>query len=257
MRKGKRFIFIGDQKQLPPVLLSRSVLDKDTLSIFSRLTSQQADHTVMLNETYRMNRWLTDWPSRTFYSGKLVATGANRERQLTLASYPSCFASVFQADANAVFIPVRDATARNRSQPDAALAAELCQTALAGGLLPTQIGVVTPYRSQGRAIRKELARRLGYEEARQIVADTVERMQGQERELVILSLTSGDKVFLAAVAEFFFQPERLNVSITRAKTKLIVIGPEPENLPPVENEVIRHWMELYKGFICQCVRVEV
>ncbi|MDR1461583.1 MAG: AAA family ATPase, partial [Azoarcus sp.] len=60
MRKGKRFIFIGDQRQLPPVLLSRSVLDKEAHSVFSRLTSRKAEHLVMLDETYRMNRWLTD-----------------------------------------------------------------------------------------------------------------------------------------------------------------------------------------------------
>ena len=75
MRKGKRFIFIGDQKQFPPVLLSRSILSKDSYSVFATLTAQEADHTVMLNETFRMNRWLADWPSRNYYAGQLQSAG--------------------------------------------------------------------------------------------------------------------------------------------------------------------------------------
>lgn len=57
-----------------------------------------------------------------------------------------------------------------------------------------------------------------------IVTDTVERMQGQERDLVILSLTTSNPAFAAQLAEFFFQPERLNVAITRPRTKLVIVG---------------------------------
>jgi DNA replication ATP-dependent helicase Dna2 len=98
---------------------------------------------------------------------------------------------------------------------------------------------------------------LGPDAARDVVADTVERMQGQERELIILSLASGDEVFLGAVAEFFFQPQRLNVSITRAKSKLIVIGPQPAAVPKLETSHLRRWIGQYLDFLKQLARVEL
>jgi DNA replication ATP-dependent helicase Dna2 len=251
MRKGRRFIFVGDQKQLPPVLLSRSVLSKHAYSAFAALTSREG-HTVMLEQTYRMNLWLTEWPSRAYYGGKLQSIGPNRERQLTLSAVELRFASVFDPAHSAVFIPTRDAAARTRNPRDAQLVADLCTAAAAGGVPLAAIGVVTPYRAQGRAVRDRLTRRFGREAAKQIVADTVERMQGQEREMIILSLATGDEGFLRAVAEFFFQPERLNVSITRAAAKLIVIGPQPGGLSPIEDDTVRGWSEEYRDMIDHC-----
>jgi DNA replication ATP-dependent helicase Dna2 len=122
-------------------------------------------------------------------------------------------------------------------------------------LEPHEIGVVTPYRAQGRAVRTSLTRKLGSAAACNVVADTVERMQGQERELVILSLASGNEVFLGAVAEFFFQPQRLNVSITRAKSKLIVIGPELASMPELEQPDLKRWIGQYMDFLQQLTRV--
>lgn len=255
MRKGKRFIFIGDQKQLPPILLSRSVLSKDAFSVFTKLTAIEADHTVMLDETYRMNRWLTEWPSQTFYGGKLRSAGHNRERQLMLTTVAPRFVEVFDPAASAVFIPTLDRSARTRNHRDAALVADLCQAAVAGGVALTEIGVVSPYRAHGRVVRNLLKGRFGDVAARTVVADTVERMQGQERELIILSLATGEEAFLSVIAEFFFQPERLNVSITRAMTKLIVIGPEVVSTPAAENSEVERWIAWYRDMVGQCRKV--
>lgn len=260
MRRAKRFIFIGDHKQLPPVVLSRSasVIDDHTVSAFAALTSRRPadERSVMLTETYRMNRWLTDWPSQTYYAGALRSEGPNRERRLAIGPVGPRFARVLDPQASGVFIPTRDRRARTRNVADAQLVAELCRDACAAGLAPGDIGIVTPYRAQGRAIRTLLQDTLGREAARQIVADTVERMQGQERQMVVLSLATGDDVFLGAVAEFFFQPERLNVSITRAVCKLVVIGPELREEPSGGDDALRQAVAEYAAFIGQLERVE-
>jgi DNA replication ATP-dependent helicase Dna2 len=274
MRKGRRFVFVGDQAQLPPVLRSRSVLDYDAPSMFARLTSRHADHGVMLNQTYRMNRWLAAWPSRVHYRGALVPTGRNRERRLALSPPPRAVdpvpAKILAPSACGVFVPTLDARARTRNVRDAELVCELCVALAAGGLALDRIGIVTPYRAQGRAIRRLLARAFGHAASAEIVADTVERMQGQEREVIIVSLATGDVAFLAAVAPFFFQAERLNVAVTRAMTKLVVIGPvvDPDAAPwcdiptPAEHGTreqhkLRGWITQYADLVAHLERVDV
>jgi DNA replication ATP-dependent helicase Dna2 len=255
MRKGRRFVFVGDHEQLPPVMQSRSVLGEGTMSAFETLTSRHADHCVMLDETYRMNRWLADWPSRMHYGGRLQSAGPNRERRLALRDVPARFAAVLGGDAPGVFVPTLDRASRNASLRDAELIADLCAAAVAGGLPPSEIGIVTPYRAQGRALRNALRSALGPRAAREVVADTVERWQGQERELVIISLVSGDAVFLAAVAGFLFQPQRLNVAITRARTKLIVVGPQADRLPRHEHAQVQRWIDRYADLARHLKRV--
>ncbi len=257
MRKCRRYVFVGDQRQLPPVTLSRSVLDPGPGSAFALLADRGGDHQVMLEETYRMNRWLTQWPSDAYYGGGLVAAGPNRERRLALDAVPGRLGALLDPACPGVFVPTLDRSARTRNLRDAELVKDLCVAAMAGGLAPQEIGIVAPFRAQGRAIRTALARTLGAPAAALIVADTVERMQGQERELVILSLATGDEVCLAAMAEFFFQPQRLNVSITRAKAKLIVIGPVLEHALEVEHREVGQWIEQYRRFIGQLQRVEL
>lgn len=254
MRKGKRYIFIGDQAQLPPVMLSRSVLDAASGSVFSTLINRKSVHTVMLSETYRMNRWLTAWPSHQYYDDKLVAVGPNQNRRLEVL-VPGRFAPIFEPSASAVFIPTLDKSARAQNLRDAELVTDLCQAAIGAGLPPEHIGIVTPYRAQGRAIRNLLIKRLGFSRARPIIADTVERMQGQERELILLSLATGDEAFLGAVASFFFQPERLNVSITRPTVKLIMVGPELNDAPTLEDKTLRGWILQYQDLVSHMKRV--
>ncbi len=257
MRKGHRFIFIGDHKQLPPVLRAHSILSPKVHSAFAHLIAIDEDRTMMLDTTYRMNRWLTEWPSQTYYHGNLQSEGKNRDRLLELNKITPALVGVFEPKASAVFIPTRDPLARSRNQKDAELVVELCYAAELGGVPLSEIGIVSPYRAQGRAIRKLLTRRFGGAVARNVVADTVERMQGQERKLVILSLATGDKTYLSAIAAFFFQPERLNVSITRAKTKLIVIGPEGCDSSLIEDERVRQWIVDYNNFVAQCQLVRM
>jgi superfamily I DNA and/or RNA helicase len=81
------------------------------------------------------------------------------------------------------------------------------------------IGVVVPHRAQRAALR-DLFPDLAEADA----IDTVERFQGGERDLIVVSATASDPEFVLAEARFLLNPNRLNVAISRPRKKLIIIG---------------------------------
>ncbi|MEW6569074.1 MAG: AAA domain-containing protein [Chloroflexota bacterium] len=223
MLPGKRYILFGDHKQLPPVVASRTRRGDLQVSVFEGLTGQGFD--TLLTQTYRLNAELAEWPSRQFYDGRLVPVSSVAQRRLEMASPPQRLEGVLDPECPKVFLDLRHRNATTRNHKEASVVVELVLALLESGLPPSEIGVVVPYRAQSREIRAQLRDALPDRETRQwIVVDTVERMQGQERDVIIVSLTTSNPWFAAHLSEFFFQPERLNVAITRPRTKLILVG---------------------------------
>jgi len=222
MLAGNSYVFIGDEKQLPPVASLRASQLART-SIFGYLSGRCYE--TLLDVTYRMNDVLTAWPSRTFYAGAIRSGPGVAERRLALQGQAGRWGYALDPQQPAVFLDLGHRNSATRSRREAETVCELIQALTRLHLPPGEIGVVTPYRAQARLIRNLLHQFLPTREmAREFVVDTVERMQGQEREVVLVSLTTSSPSFAAHLAEFYFQPERLNVAITRPRTKLILIG---------------------------------
>ena len=250
MLAGKKYIFVGDQKQLPPVL---STHHSESLgsSVFAWLAGRGFD--TMLTQTYRLNAELAEWPSRQFYDGALQPAEAAAKRRLSLPRPPTRLAYILNPADPKVFLDLRHRNTTTRSQAEASAVVDLITALLECGFPPAEIGVVAPYRAQGREIRNLLRKAVPDATVRrQIITDTVERMQGQERDLVIVSLTTSNPAFAAGLAEFFFQPERLNVAITRPRMKLIVVGSQHVlNAQPAEPE-LRASVELLRDLLASC-----
>lgn len=223
MLPAKRSIFIGDHRQLPPVFTARQGdLFRD--SVFGTLVGRGFD--TMLTRTYRMNAELTDWPSRQFYEGQLQpADETIAARRIAYPHPPARWQEILDREAPCVFVELPQGATTTRSPQEAHLIADLVAALLDCGITPDQVGIIAPYRAQGREIRSCLRQVIVDPIKRKLlVTDTVERMQGQERDLIILSLTTASPAFATDLADFFFQPERLNVAITRPRSKLIIVG---------------------------------
>ena len=124
-----------------------------------------------------------------------------------------------------VFVDLKHRNSTISNQLEASFVVDLVVTLLASGIAPEEIGIVAPYRAQGRLIRSLLQDAVPDPVVRRrIITDTVERLQGQERDVILVSLTTSNPTFAAELAEFFFQPERLNVAVTRPRKKLIILG---------------------------------
>ncbi len=222
MLAGKRYIFIGDHKQMSPIITTQHQFSWVKQSIFETLFSHAPG--TMLDVTHRMNEEINHFPSTYFYEGKLQSSVSAKQRRLTLNHPPQKFSQALDPEMPAVFLKMDSEGCQTRSRPEAKAIANIILEAVNCGVSPEEIAVIAPYRAQVRLIRTELKKHRNHPELTQIQVNTVESMQGQQREMIIVSLTSSDRDYAKKRAEFYFQVNRLNVAITRAKTKRIVVG---------------------------------
>lgn len=215
-----RLIFAGDHRQLPPVVGTVRPGVGAGMSVFQHLVERAGHEPVLLDVTYRMNDRLTEFPSKEFYGRRLVAAPSAAQRTLE-GNFSGPFAEVLSPDRPSTLCLLRHEGRGQESPEEAAFVAGVLEAALAAGVPPHEIAVVSPHRRQNARIA-ELAATLGRKQLP--VIDTVERIQGQERDLVILSMTLSDPELLAQESEFLFLPNRFNVAITRARKKLIVVA---------------------------------
>lgn len=224
MLSGKRFIFAGDQHQLPPVTLTVPQCDAVKMSIFGRLVGRGFDS--LLPVTRRLNDQLCRWPSDAFYQSRLVphVTAASRRLQIVNRAAGG-FEIALAAESSVVWMAVPHSGARTAALEEVTLVADLLLALQRGGVAWRDIGVVVPFRRQARLLRRHLTQNQPDQcPIFELVVDTVERMQGQEREVVIMSFATSDAEFAMRLREFLFQPQRLNVAATRPRSKLIIVA---------------------------------
>ena len=220
-----RYILVGDHRQLGPIVQGQHADALAARSLFEHLATTYPP--LLLRTTYRMNAGLNDFPSRVFYDGRLApeARAANaRFRHVAGGPYDE----IFDPERPAVLALVSHEGFRTRCPAEASVVAGIVLDRIVRQCgNPDDIAVVSPYRAQLRLIRTLVRRGL---DAAGItgplpVIDTVERIQGQEREMVVVSLVASDPDHLAGdAAAFFYSGNRLNVTMTRARTKLIVVA---------------------------------
>ena len=220
-----RHILVGDHRQLGPIVQGQHADSLGARSLFEHLAA--AYPPMLLQTTYRMNAGLNEFPSRVFYDGRLspdAHVAVARFRHVPGGAYDE----LFDPARPAVIALVAHEGFRTRCPAEAQVVAGIVlDRILRQRGAPDDIAVVSPFRAQLRLIRTLVRRGLGaagYAGSLPVI-DTVERIQGQERDLVIVSLVTSDPDHLAGEAgAFFFSGSRLNVTITRARTKLILVA---------------------------------
>lgn len=256
MMAGRKHIFIGDHCQMPPVITTDHQNEWVSKSIFELLFNKYPG--TMLDVTYRMNETINQFPSKHFYMGGLKPFSEIANKRLVLKRSPRKFPQILDPSHPDVFVEIPHMNRGMRSPEEAALAAELVIEAMDCGLPANEIAVIAPYRAQGRLIRNNL---FSYKQEGfpidQIVVDTGERIQGQERDVIIISLTTSDPAHAENRAEFFFQPNRLNVSITRPRVKRIILGSPLLFRTNPKEESLKRNVELFYELYKQCHKVRI
>ena len=218
-RACRQLVLVGDHCQLPPTVLSTRAEEEGLgVPLFSRMVACGVPP-FMLDTQYRMHPGIAIFPSDLFYGGKLLNGVSPPERRplngfpWPREEFPVAFAPVPHG------VEVDDGVSK-MNEAEAAAACDAVSALLAGGqCTSSDIAVVTPYAAQVRLIRRltrKLVRGPPYVEV-----SSTDGFQGREKEAVIFSaVRSNDYGAVGFVSDW----RRVNVSFTRARRALIVIG---------------------------------
>nr|WP_235998577.1 DEAD/DEAH box helicase [Hymenobacter sp. BT559] len=236
-------MLFGDDAQLPPIY--HPDLDRDPLSrsLFEQVRQMQPDAVVALDTTYRLNESLSNIIGTLYYrdatnSSFLKSAPANFGHRLHL-SLPTHTAAaitrVLQPASTLVWINnMTPVLCEQENYLEAQAIAELVATSLAAGLPAREVAVVTPFRRQVLAIRQALRERLELV-PKELIVDTVERVQGASVELILVSLAANSPEYLRQVRRFLLLPNRLNVALSRARAKAVFfVSDELLEMPPAD-----------------------
>jgi len=219
---ANRLVLSGDPYQLPPTVISPDATNGGfNISLMERLLKRSGPvFSRQLTIQYRMHQDIMGFSSREFYDGSLIADLSVKKALLQdlpgVASNELTATPVHFIDtAGASYDEIVEPDGESRLNPlEAELVIRKVQALLESGLPEADLAVITPYSAQVRLLRERL-------ESTDIEIDSVDGFQGREKQAVVVSLVRSNR---DNEIGFLDDVRRMNVALTRARRKLIVIG---------------------------------
>lgn len=227
--KADRVVMGGDHQQLPPTVksleaakggLAKTLMEK-VVALHPRCVS-------LLTTQYRMNEQIMAFSSRWFYGGRLQAAAEAAQRQVSPLDTPLTWIDTSASSGNSGEAERRTRTGSLTNAEEARLVIHTLRDYIEM-ISPQKIeseridfGIITPYRSQARLIRRLLKMQHYFRRLRRhITVGTVDGFQGQERDVIVISLVRDNA---EGQIGFLRDLRRMNVAMTRARMKLIIVG---------------------------------
>lgn len=212
--KAHRFILAGDHKQLPPTIISARAGELEN-TLFEALIKKYPHKSQLLNVQYRMNKLLMKFPNSEFYNNSLKSDSSVNDINIK-----DLIDSHYEEEA-LLFIDTSNIENNKEkhlkdsksiiNKVEAEIAINVVNDYLAAGVNEEDIGIISPYADQVKIIQDKTP----------VEVKTVDGFQGREKEVIIIStVRSNDNGNIGFLRDL----RRLNVAITRAKRKLIIIG---------------------------------
>ena len=249
LRENGHVVLAGDHKQLGPIYgfemrdSAQGLFD----CVFSYMQETHDKDPVALDRNYRTNTEISGWPRERFYSEGYEAFFPERRLDFTLPAatgnappnwpdtlpWTDLFLQLLDPDIPVVVVSygIHTSTLSNPFEAQLVSALALLYRRTLGGdgdgpgdqeFWTEHLGIVTPHRAQMSTIRNLLVDAAGMPMDPPPFVDTVDRFQGQERDLMIASYVVADRDFVAAEEAFILNPRRFNVTLTRARSKFVM-----------------------------------
>ena len=226
VRKADRVVLAGDHLQLPPTIkcydAERGGLGVTMMEMVVRRWQQAV---TLLTTQYRMNREIMQFSSDWFYGGSLKAADEVKVRGILDFDTPMEWIDTSQMDFDEQ-VQGAGCSKVNVKEADFFVARleEYVSRIGLERILDERIdfGLISPYKAQVRYMRQIVKRSAVLRQLREVLTvDTIDGFQGQERDVVFISLVrSNDDGSIGFLSDL----RRMNVAITRARMKVVVIG---------------------------------
>ena len=222
--KAKKVIMAGDHCQLPPTIKNADAAKQGLAkTLMEKLVALHPHAITMLTEQYRMHEQIMQFSSNEFYSGALQANKAVARHTLFAGDQPV----VFIDTAGCGFEEQQEGGGISNPEEANAMLQHLATylqqiTGESDGKIPFSIGIISPYRHQVAWLKEQVVSHPQLQAfLPNITVNTIDSFQGQERDIVYISLTRSNA---DNVIGFLSEIRRMNVAMTRARKKLVVIG---------------------------------
>lgn len=226
IRKADRVVLAGDHCQLPPTIkcieAARSGLSK---TLMEKIVETKPIAVSLLKRQYRMHQAIMRFPSEWFYNGELEAAPEIGHRGILDYDTPITWMDTSELDFHEEFI---GESFSRINQSEANLLLEELEAYITrigeGRVLDERIdfGLISPYKAQVQYLRSKIKSSNFFRPFRSLITvNTVDGFQGQERDVVFISLVRANE---EGQIGFLHDLRRMNVAITRARMKLVILG---------------------------------
>lgn len=226
IRRASRVVFAGDHCQLPPTVKSLAALKGGLgTTLMERIVARKPSVVTLLTVQYRMNEQIMRFSSNWFYEGRVESAPEVKYRGILDYDNPITWIDTSDTDAKEEF--VGESFGRiNKVEAELTLDAlknyftKIGRQRIADEHI--DVGVISPYRAQVQLLRCMVRKDEFFKPYRKCVTvNTVDGFQGQERDIIVISLVrSNDDGQIGFLSDL----RRMNVAITRARMKLIIVG---------------------------------
>jgi len=266
-----RLIVVGDHRQMPPIVQHEWQNERQRTfqayrvyaSLFETLLHLDPPPPVIrLAESFRLHRDLADFLRRAIYEQDGIHYFSRRVTRLDPGKIDDPFvAAALDPQHPLIVIVHEEAQSQDINPFEISLIRPIIETLVMQlNLNPgSGVGVVVPHRAQRLALRDQLPSLMKelLIEHEGATVDTVERFQGDERDVIIVSATESDPNYLRTTSGFLLDPRRLNVALSRARHKLILIAARTVfQLFATDEEVFQH-AQLWKRLLRDTCRVRL
>ena len=227
MQKANRVILAGDHRQLPPTIKCpealRGGLDRTMMQV---ITEQKPRHVSLLTVQYRMSDGIMQFPNQEFYEGRLESAPEVKYRGIL--DWDTAIDWIDTPE-DLEFREQQAGDGVSRQNP---AEAELTLQSLRAYFEKigkdrilyerTDVGIISPYRGQVSLLRRMIRRDAYWKPFRHLITiNTIDGFQGQERDIIVISMVRNND---EGEVGFLRDLRRMNVALTRARMKILLIG---------------------------------